>query len=368
MSRKILLILILIMLGATTLVYASSDAPFGYQVVRQEAILVDPEGEQAGTAEFWNTRDNFIVELQVDGDWRIKDTQVYAGEEPPPFKKNKDKPDFGKFPCKRDFAATQNSMMVQCSLKDELGHSWGGDQTRYIAAHADLGQYDNLGLLIAEKDVWVYFEDTAVEFDDLAWGGYFITKFAHPRRGHFIDSPVSGLTYETPTNWGTTDASGAFDDFPGETVNLWLGTVYLGESATANKISPLDVFKADVNDPQVVNMARLIQSLDADANPKGGIEIRPVVIGCLDMAMEELGLLGSGIDWTLDGQVETVILETIAQCEGNPENIVLEIVSAEEAQGNLEAGLNASGIFRKNVSKTEDWGETKQKLEVMPVY
>ena len=48
--------------------------------------------------------------------------------------------------------------------------------------------------------------------------------------------------------------------------------------------------------------------------------------------------------------------------------IILEAVSAEEAQGNLEAGLNASGIFRKNISKTEDWGETKQKLEVMPVY
>ena len=31
-------------------------------------------------------------------------------------------------------------------------------------------------------------------------------------------------------------------------------------------------------------------------------------------------------------------------------------------------GLNASGIFRKNVTKTEDWGENKQKLEVMPVY
>ena len=46
----------------------------------------------------------------------------------------------------------------------------------------------------------------------------------------------------------------------------------------------------------------------------------------------------------------------------------MQAVSAEEAQGNLEAGLNASGIFRKNISKTEDWGETKQKLEVMPVY
>ena len=42
--------------------------------------------------------------------------------------------------------------------------------------------------------------------------------------------------------------------------------------------------------------------------------------------------------------------------------------SLDEAQGNLEAGLNASGIFRKNVSKTEDWAEDKQKLEVMPVY
>ena len=46
----------------------------------------------------------------------------------------------------------------------------------------------------------------------------------------------------------------------------------------------------------------------------------------------------------------------------------LVVVAAAEAQGNLEAGLNASGIFRKNISKTEDWGETKQKLEVMPVY
>ncbi|MDH3901999.1 MAG: choice-of-anchor O protein [Xanthomonadales bacterium] len=44
------------------------------------------------------------------------------------------------------------------------------------------------------------------------------------------------------------------------------------------------------------------------------------------------------------------------------------MVAPDEAQGNLEAGLNASGIFRKNISKTEDWGETKQKLEVMPVY
>ena len=43
-------------------------------------------------------------------------------------------------------------------------------------------------------------------------------------------------------------------------------------------------------------------------------------------------------------------------------------VSLEAAAATLETGINASGIFRKNISKTEDWGETKQKLDVMPVY
>ncbi len=60
-------------------------------------------------------------------------------------------------------------------------------------------------------------------------------------------------------------------------------------------------------------------------------------------------------------------IDTVDYCNDTASTL-LAVVAADEAQGNLEAGLNASGIFRKNVSKTEDWGETKQKLEVMPVY
>ena len=56
MSRKILILLLLLLLGTATLVYASSDAPFGYQVVRQQAVLIGPEGQALGTAEFWNTQ------------------------------------------------------------------------------------------------------------------------------------------------------------------------------------------------------------------------------------------------------------------------------------------------------------------------
>ena len=301
MKRRLVLIPVVLLLCVTALVSAESNAPFGIQVVRQQAILIGQEGQQVGTAEFWNTRSNLIVELQADGDWKIKDAQVYAGEELPPAKKNKDKPAFGKFPCKRDFAVHQNSTMVMCSLKDELGHSWGGDQTRYVAAHADLVQYDNAGEIIAETDVWVLPGDYEA-FDDLAWGGYFTTIFAHPRRGHFVDSPVSGLRYRTPTNWGVTDSAGAFDYFPGEAVQLWLGMVYLGESETDNKISPLDIFMADIDDPRVVNMARLLQSLDDD-HTDGKINIRPIVVGCLNLAAGNLGLLQYGSDGTLEDAV-----------------------------------------------------------------
>jgi hypothetical protein len=187
------------------------------------------------------------------------------------------------------------------------------------------------------------------------------------------------LTYETPTNWGVTEDSGGFDYFPGEEVELWVGTVFLGKALAGQKISPLDIFLSEnvdtdeaLQDTRVVNMARLLQSLDFDGEPKGGIGITPTVRGCLDMAAENLGLLDfttgeSIVNFADSTAVQVLIDEALVQCAGAP-NVSLVEVSAAEAAANLEAGLNASGIFRKNVSKTEDWGETKQKLEVMPVY
>ncbi len=371
---SLLALVLMIPMGVT----AQSDAPFGVQVNRQPALLMGEDGGVVGFAEYWNTRNNFIVEFTIgeaiaaEG-WLFADIQVYAGEEPPTLKKDSLVP--GKFPCKRDLEDKKASGMVSCSLSEELEHTWGGDQTRFVSLHGDLVVLDDLGEVVEELGFYgMPITETETEagvtfeFDDADVyknGSVFTTKFHHPRKGHFIDSPVGGLTYETPTNWGTTEASGGFDYFPGEMVDLWVGTVYLGSALADQKISPLDIFSgADINDPSVVNMARLLQSLDDD-HADGKINIRPIVAGCLDTAKANLGI---EVDFSLDGDIEALIVETQAVCEGNPEDIVLVMVSAAEAQGNLEAGLNASGIFRKNVSKTEDWGETKQKLEVMPVY
>ena len=232
--RRFLLMTLGLILCVTTIAFAGSDAGFGIQVVRQPAVLIEQEGYEIGTAEYWNTRNNFIVEVQVEGDWLLKDAQIYAGEGEPPTKK--DKPLKKDFPCQRDFASDRNSLMIQCSLKDELGHSWGGDQTRYVAVHADLVQLDTDGNVIAENDFWVLPATTeddgerVVSNDILTWdgvnnGGYFTTKFSHPKRGQFIDAPVKGLNYETPTHVGSTESteengSGGFDYFPGETISF----------------------------------------------------------------------------------------------------------------------------------------------------
>ena len=100
-AHWLMLALLLLLIGATTLVSAGSDAPFSVQVVRQQAVLMF-EDVEVGTAEYWNTRDNLIMSLVLseDSDLFIGDVQVYASEEVPPAKKGKPIP--GKFPCKRE--------------------------------------------------------------------------------------------------------------------------------------------------------------------------------------------------------------------------------------------------------------------------
>jgi len=71
-SIRLLLTTLALVLCVTTLAFADSGAQFGIQVVPQTATLIDEEGQEIGTAKYWNTRDNFMVELQVDDGWLVK--------------------------------------------------------------------------------------------------------------------------------------------------------------------------------------------------------------------------------------------------------------------------------------------------------
>ena len=101
--------------------------------------------------------------------------------------------------------------------------------------------------------------------------------------GVFVDSPVSGLNYQTETQAGITDENGIFHYRDGENVRFSIGDVVLGEASARALMTPLHlvdepVDEVSVTHPVVTNIARFLQSLDADANPENGIKIREDII------------------------------------------------------------------------------------------
>ncbi|MFV1959982.1 MAG: hypothetical protein ACC662_11295, partial [Planctomycetota bacterium] len=58
--------------------------------------------------------------------------------------------------------------------------------------------------------------------------------------GVFVDAPVEGLVYRTPTHQGLTDAGGTFRYEPGEVVRFFLGDVLLGQAPGMPTVTPFD--------------------------------------------------------------------------------------------------------------------------------
>lgn len=117
--------------------------------------------------------------------------------------------------------------------------------------------------------------------------------------GRFIDGPVAGLRYTTPTLSGKTDANGTFVYQAGETVSFFVGDILIGRAPGAATITPftlagttpplslLETNRAirtvnlksqagsDRGAPVEVaaNIAAFLQTLDEDGNPSNGQQI-----------------------------------------------------------------------------------------------
>ena len=366
MKSKIGVVIVLILLfGATALVSALSEATHGVQIVRQPAELILTNHKNIGDVEFWNTRHNFMVSIQPAEGWYVSAAQIYAGKEAPPVAHNS-KPLLEEFNCNRTFNIPEGNPMIACNLMDELEFTWGRDRSVSAAIHVDLVLLSKKGTPIRRQEAWAYYAPAAVEWKGSNWGWYLETVFTHPARGHFIDSPVGGITFTTPTQEGVTDLSGGFDYFPQEVVELSVGSVKLGTAVANHKISPLDIFEsADIHDLRVVNMARFLQSLDANASPKEGIDISEEVIGCLNYAVAHDSTY-EDLDFADGEKVEALLQDTMAACAG-VEDVTLAMVTAEDAKDNLDKNLS-SEMFRKNVSKSPAMTSSKSKLDIMGMW
>ncbi|MBF0289502.1 MAG: hypothetical protein HQM14_16945 [SAR324 cluster bacterium] len=93
-------------------------------------------------------------------------------------------------------------------------------------------------------------------------------------QGVFLDAAVQGVSYSGAGGSGTTTSSGTFNYSPGSRVTFSIGGIALGTASGKSTVTPIDVAGAtDESDQRVINMLRLLQSLDDDGNANNGINI-----------------------------------------------------------------------------------------------
>lgn len=139
------------------------------------------------------------------------------------------------------------------------------------------------------------------------------------------DGPVGGLSYQTATRSGVTNGSGEFEYLPGETVQFSVGGIEFPPVAAGERVTPLDMAgtDADLDDPVVVNILRLLQTLDADGDPDNGITIAPAVAESLENV---------NLDFSAPG-FETTAATAVNNAVGRP------LVAAEQAVAHFERSL-----------------------------
>ncbi|MEJ2282984.1 MAG: choice-of-anchor O protein, partial [Desulfobacterales bacterium] len=202
---------------------------------------------------------------------------------------------------------------------------------------------------------WALNPNVSTALQKTAWGDNALAmryELQHPKHGTFV-GPVHGMGYSTPTHNGTIGAEGGFSFFPGEIIELSIGSVYIGSAVADQRISPLDIFPGlEILDPAVVNLARLLLSLDGDEVSEGPITITEDSAGALQAAMEDLDL--TDLDFGNTGQMDALIA-------------ALGGVSAEYAQAWLDQSIG-SRLVRRNISKSPEYAVDKPKLDIMPVW
>lgn len=144
--------------------------------------------------------------------------------------------------------------------------------------------------------------------------------------GMFIDSPVQGLKYATESQAGITNASGEFIYQLNETITFSIGGINFIETSVADVITPLNIFNTqDINQTNVVNMLRLLQTLDVDGIASNGITLN-----------ENIHTLAAqvSVDFSSDdfeSQVAQLVLENNA--------VNISLISAEQAILHFEESL-----------------------------
>ena len=110
------------------------------------------------------------------------------------------------------------------------------------------------------------------------------------KTGSFVDSAVSGLTYTTATQSGTTDASGSYKYVEGETVTFYLYGKAILSTPAYRLLTPFDNSTQNLVSDYSLNLIRFLVTVDTDSNPANGITF-PAFTGTFNVNFNS-GVLG----------------------------------------------------------------------------
>ena len=158
------------------------------------------------------------------------------------------------------------------------------------------------------------------------------------RSGIFLDSPVAGLAYTSGSIAGTTGADGSFTCEVGQPVVFSVGNARLPQvtcTSTTEVVTPVSVFATtDATDTRVVNLARLLQTLDSDGNPDNGISLASQV-------HTSAASLPASIDFSSTAAFESAVNGLVATLAGAAVIPSATLVAPTDATTHLQAQLTS---------------------------
>ena len=149
--------------------------------------------------------------------------------------------------------------------------------------------------------------------------------------GVFFDSAVGNLAYRTATQSGLTNARGEFRYLEGETIIFSIGEIVLPAVVAKSRVTPVDLFADGAIDHRgVVNVSRLLQSVDIDGNPDNGIDIAEAAHAIRSVGQTDF----ESVEFTaaINPLIESVALPAT------------ELVPAARAMRHLTNSLLAAGV------------------------
>ena len=149
--------------------------------------------------------------------------------------------------------------------------------------------------------------------------------------GTLLDSVVGGVSYNTSSNlFGLTNTNGQFQYRSGDQVTFTVGETVLGEVKGGVLITPVELAGTNnTADRRVINISRLLQSLDQDGDPFNGISISPTTLSLLGQQAFEFDLPVTEFQLQVNPFIENIFNRPI--------------VDAGEAINHLHSSLNLAG-------------------------